>query len=80
MTRPNLSAVADIPRMHARLRPESTAMVYNGVPTSYGQLDRRASKVANGLIAEGVKPQARIAQLDKNSDIFFELLFGTTKA
>jgi acyl-CoA synthetase (AMP-forming)/AMP-acid ligase II len=75
-----LAAVADIPRWHARERPDAVAMVYDGISTDYRTLDRRASQVANGLIAEGVKPQARIAQIDKNSDIFFELLFGTTKA
>jgi acyl-CoA synthetase (AMP-forming)/AMP-acid ligase II len=80
MTRPKLAAIADIPRLHGRERPDAIAMVYNGVKTSYGQLDRRSSQVANGLIGEGLKPQARVAQLDKNSDIFFELLFGTTKA
>jgi acyl-CoA synthetase (AMP-forming)/AMP-acid ligase II len=78
--RPQLAAVADIPRLHARQRPGAVAMVYDGRSTSYGALDRHASQVANGLIAEGVRPQARIAQLDKNSDIFFELLFGSTKA
>jgi len=36
--------------------------------------------VARGLIAEGVGPQARVAHLDKSSDIFFELLFGAAKA
>jgi acyl-CoA synthetase (AMP-forming)/AMP-acid ligase II len=36
--------------------------------------------VANGLIAEGIAPQARVAHLDKSSDIFFELLFGAAKA
>lgn len=78
--RPQFAAVADIPRMHAAARPDAIAMVYDGVRTSYGQLDRRASRVANGLIAEGIRPQARVAQIDKNSDIFFELLFGCAKA
>src|SRR3569832_1654734 len=77
---PSLTAVADIPRLHAQARPDAVAMVYNEVSTSYAKLDRRSNQVANGLIAEGIKPQARIAQIDKNSDIFFELLFGTTKA
>ena len=36
--------------------------------------------MANGLIAEGIRPQARVAHLDKSSDIFFELLFGAAKA
>ncbi len=80
IARPTLAAVADIPRLHARERPDAVAMVYNGVSTDYATLDRRASRVANGLIAAGIKPQTRIAQLDKNSDVFFELLFGSTKA
>ena len=44
------------------------------------RLDRAASRVAQGLIAEGVKPQTRVAHLDKSSDVFFELLFGVAKA
>ena len=32
------------------------------------------------LIADGIRPQARVAHLDKISDLFFELLFGVAKA
>ena len=75
-----IAGLADIVRRHAHERPDATAMVYQGRVTSYGLLDRLASRVANGLIAEGIRPQVRVAHLDKSSDSFFELLFGVAKA
>src|SRR5918993_3117145 len=75
-----ITSLADIVRRHAAERPQTAALVHNGRTTSYAELDRAASRVANGLIADGIKPQARIAHLDKSSDIFFELLFGVAKA
>ncbi|WP_422000320.1 fatty acid--CoA ligase [Reyranella sp.] len=75
-----IAGLADIVRRHAAERPEATALVHAGRTTSYAALDRAASRVANGLIAEGVKEQGRIAHLDKSSDLFFELLFGGAKA
>src|SRR4030095_12970972 len=65
---------------HGSERPAAIALVHADRATSYASLDRAASRVAQGLIAEGIKPQARVAHLDKSSDIFFELLFGTAKA
>jgi len=56
------------------------AMTFEGRETTFGQLDRRASRVANGLLATCTTAQARIAVLDKNSDLFYELLFGAAKA
>ncbi|MBI2738257.1 MAG: long-chain-fatty-acid--CoA ligase [Rhodospirillales bacterium] len=75
-----ITSLADIVRRHAADRPDAAALVHAGHKTSYAALDRAASRVANGLIAEDIKPQARIAHLDKSSDIFFELLFGVAKA
>jgi long-chain acyl-CoA synthetase len=75
-----IASLADIVRQHAAHRPESAAIVYQGRTTTYRALDRAASQVAQALIAEGVKPQARIAHLDKSSDAFFELMFGVAKA
>jgi long-chain acyl-CoA synthetase len=75
-----IAGFADIVRAHARKRPDAAALVYQGRTTSYAALDRAASRVANGLVAEGIGPQARVAHLDKSSDIFFELLFGAAKA
>jgi acyl-CoA synthetase (AMP-forming)/AMP-acid ligase II len=55
-------------------------MSFRGRQTTYAELDRHSSQVANGLIREGLKPQTRIALLDKNSDSFFEVMFGAAKA
>ena len=75
-----IACLADIVRAHGARQPDATAIVYGARTTRYGALDRATSQVANALIAEGVRPQRRIAHLDKSSDLFFELLFGAAKA
>jgi len=75
-----IACLADIVRGHGRAMPEAPAIVYRGRTTSYAALDRSSSKVANALIAEGIRPQTRVAHLDKSSDAFFELMFGVAKA
>jgi acyl-CoA synthetase (AMP-forming)/AMP-acid ligase II len=55
-------------------------MFFRGRETTYELLNYRSSQVANGLIRENLKPQTRIAALDKNSDSFFEVMFGSSKA
>ena len=77
---PDIQVLGDIVRTHARGRPNRPAMVFAGRETTYAQLDQRANQVANGLLREGLKPQTRIAVLDKNSDSFFEVMFGSAKA
>jgi acyl-CoA synthetase (AMP-forming)/AMP-acid ligase II len=75
-----IAGLADIVRIHDARQPDTAAIVYEGRATTYGALDRAASQAANALIAEGVRPQARVAHLDKSSDVFFELMFGVAKA
>ena len=75
-----MTGLADIVRHHAAVRPDAAAIVHDGRTTTYAGLDRAASQVANGLAAAGINPQARVAHLDKSSDLFFELLFGVAKA
>ena len=74
-----MTGLADIVRNHAAVRPDAAAIVHDGRTTTYARLDQAASQVANGLAAAGIKPQARVAHLDKSSDLFFELLFGVAK-
>ncbi len=74
------ATLADVVRAHARTRGGSIALDFEGRQTSFAVLDARSSQVANALIALGVKPGERIAYLGKNSDVFFELLFGAMKA
>ena len=52
---PDIKVVADITRVHARKRPDKVAIVFEGRETTYAELDRRASRVANGLIDARVK-------------------------
>ncbi|HWP42787.1 MAG TPA: AMP-binding protein, partial [Blastocatellia bacterium] len=73
-------ALADFLRNQSAARPEQVAMVFGEHRTTYGELDRLASQVANGLLAEHIAPQTRIAVLDKNSDSFFEIMFGAAKS
>ncbi len=75
-----VSTVPGIVRHHGRTRPDRVALHFEGRRLTYGELDRRASRIANGLIAAGVTPQARIAVLSKNNPAFFELWFGAAKA
>lgn len=75
-----IETLPDIPRYHATQAPNAAALSFEGREMTYGGLDDASNRVANGLIAAGVKPKGRIAILDKNSDAFFSVLFGATKA
>ncbi len=74
------ATLAEVIRLQAKLRGESTALVFEGRSTSFATLDAHASRVANGLITQGIKPHQRVAYLGKNSDVFIELLLGAIKA
>jgi fatty-acyl-CoA synthase len=75
-----LSTLADISRQQAKKRGNSTAFYFQGRETTYAAFDKHTSQVANGLIALGQKPNARIGYLGMNSDRYFEVLLGSAKA
>ena len=70
----------DALRLQAKARGAVTALAFEGRRETFAELDARASQVANGLRAAGLAPGSRIAYLGKNSDRYFELLFGAAKA
>ena len=70
---------ADPIRHHALVRGDAVAVTFQGRETTYRQLDQRCNQVANGLVAAGIRPGQRIAVLAKNTDLFYELLYGATK-
>jgi fatty-acyl-CoA synthase len=72
--------IPELVRQWARERPNEVALNHRDRVTSYGVLDQRISQVANGLADLGVKRHDRVGYLGKNSDLYFELLFGTTRA
>ncbi|MEP0067791.1 long-chain-fatty-acid--CoA ligase [Pyruvatibacter sp.] len=76
----NIKVIGDITRYQARTRPDHIAQIFEGRETTYGELDKRASQVGQGLIAEGMNKDGRIAFMGKGSDHYFEMLNGAFKA
>jgi acyl-CoA synthetase (AMP-forming)/AMP-acid ligase II len=74
-----IQTIAEIPRHYAASTPDAIALRFEGRETSYRALDELSNQVANGLVATGVRPASRIAILDRNSDLFFQVLLGTAK-
>jgi acyl-CoA synthetase (AMP-forming)/AMP-acid ligase II len=75
-----IHTLADIVRFHARARPDRRALPFEGRETTFRELDARSNQVARALIASGLRPGDRVAHFGKNTDVFFELLFGAAKA
>ncbi len=76
-----MQTLGDLTRVHARERPDQTAMVYvnDGRNWTFAELESEANRVAQALLAEGIEPQDRIAYLDKNTPEYFLYLFGGAK-
>src|ERR1700709_84382 len=72
--------LADMVRERANSRGNALAYEFEGRQTSFAEFDIKTNRVANALLALGVKTGERIAYLGKNSDIYFELLLGAMKA
>ena len=64
---------------HVAQHGSKLAVACNGVELSYEELERRASRVGNGL-TEICGPGSRAAYLDRNRPEFVELLLGSAKA
>ena len=71
--------LANIIRTHAAARAAAPMLTYGTRVISYTEMDERSSRVAQGLLAEGVGPQDHVAFLDKNGPEYFEALFGGAK-
>src|SRR6195256_7026522 len=72
--------LADMVRAQAKSRGDALAFEFEGRLTTFAQFDANTNRVANALIALGLKKGDRIAYLGKNSDFYFELLMGAMKA
>ena len=72
--------LADMVRERAKSRGNAIVYEFEGRQTSFAEFDIKTNRVANALVALGVKPGERIAYLGKNSDFYFELLMGAMKA
>ncbi|MFP6655464.1 MAG: long-chain-fatty-acid--CoA ligase [Myxococcota bacterium] len=63
-------------RVHNEERPEKIAMRAGDRRWTYAELYAESSRVAQGLLAEGVSPGDRVAFLDRNVPEYFSLLYG----
>ncbi|MBX3579505.1 MAG: AMP-binding protein [Rhizobiaceae bacterium] len=71
--------VGDIVRLNAVSIPDKIALVCGETRLSYGALNERINRVANALLALGVKAGDRVAMLGYNSSEFVCLYFATAK-
>ncbi len=71
-----MSFIFDAVRDYAESRADHAALIFGDRVTSYGDLELRANRVANGLSSFDLKPQSRIAILTGNNDYFFEIWLG----
>jgi long-chain acyl-CoA synthetase len=77
---PEILTLGDVPRFHARVRGRDPALVYRDRTTTFADWYRRCSRVAGGLVSAGVEPGGRIGFIGRNSDAYFEVLFGGAMA
>jgi len=75
-----ITSVADIARVQARLRPDAVAVWFEGRETTFGELDALSNRCAQALLARHLKPGDRVGVLAKNYDDFFILWMGAVKA
>ncbi len=64
---------------NARLRPDHTALIFEGASRSYAELDERSDRLAAALAARGVQPGDKVALLLYNGLEVVEAWFGCQK-
>jgi len=68
--------VGSWPARRARMTPDRTALVHDGVSWSYGELHWRVTRLANALGDLGVERGDRVAYLGPNHPALVETLFA----
>lgn len=71
--------VADLFRKQVRIRANRAAAIHGDRVLTYAQLDERTDRVANLLLAKGVRAGDRVAVLSENSIAFLDLFVATAK-
>src|SRR6516162_4018488 len=67
-------------RVWAGKTPNKAALLDGGHVVTYAQLNSRSNRIANALVAAGVRPGSHVGFLGKNSAAFFEVWVGVNKA
>ncbi|MEM7305296.1 MAG: fatty acid--CoA ligase [Planctomycetota bacterium] len=76
----DIQTLADMTRFHAAERGDRVALAFEDRETSFAELDRAASRVAQALLGLGLRPGTRCATVTQDSDHVYELQFGIAKA
>ena len=84
----NRHATSSAPRLlvheaisgHAQRHPERTALTIGGTVLSFGELERRANRLAHHLIARGLKPEQRVGVVVERTEITMIALLAVLKA
>ena len=71
---------AGVIREQASRRPNAIAIMCGENTVDYATLHRISSRVANALLAAGVRPGDRIAYIGRDSESIYELLIGAAKS
>ncbi|MEV7866697.1 long-chain-fatty-acid--CoA ligase [Streptomyces sp. NPDC088124] len=77
---PHLRTLVQTARFHAEHRPRTPAVLCEGRTLTYGQLDRESNRIAHAIRAAGLGAGARVAYLGKESEHYYEILFGCAKS
>ncbi|MBH1937504.1 long-chain-fatty-acid--CoA ligase [Streptomyces sp. AV19] len=77
---PGLRTLVETARFHAGRQPGAPAILCEGRRTTYGRLHEESNRIAHAIRAAGAAPGARIAYLGKESEHYYEILFGCAKS
>ncbi|WP_030767210.1 fatty acid--CoA ligase [Streptomyces sp. NRRL F-2664] len=80
MYHPQLQTLDRTVAFHAAERPDRTAVVCEGREVGYGELHRRSNRTARALHSAGAVRGSRVAYLGKESEHYYDILFGCAKA
>ncbi|WP_216587312.1 fatty acid--CoA ligase [Streptomyces brasiliscabiei] len=75
-----MRTLARTTRQHAERRPDLPAVLCEGRTLTYGQLHRESNRIAHALREAGLVPGDRVAYLGKESEHYYEILFGCAKS
>ncbi len=74
------AAVTDALASHATWRPDRTALVCGAERLTWRELNRSVNRVANGLLAGGLRRGDRVSVLMTNSVAMVQIMLGVIKA
>jgi amino acid adenylation domain-containing protein/non-ribosomal peptide synthase protein (TIGR01720 family) len=77
---PDAACIHELFEAHARARPDAVAVEADGLALTYGELDRRATRLAARLRAEGVGPETLVGVFAERSAALVVGVLGVLKA